>query len=178
MKDTRTQGPQSAGLKPWRSLRPLRWIGLFFLALLGCTGGPPKHPTWKNATGSEQHEQLMWKAIKDKDWSKFQDRLAPAFVGVDAAGKTYDRQGWIDYWKNAGVSDYAMGEAEVHPAGSDLVITYVITLASPHVTSGQRMRAISVWQPVKSGLILIASSITAIRGSETEHSEPPKPDHF
>jgi len=93
-------------------------------------------------------------------------------------GKSYDRQAWVEYWKNAGVSDYAMGEAEVRPAGPDLVITYVIGLTSPHATSGQRMRVISVWQPVKSGLILIASSITAIQGNDTEHSEAPKAAHF
>jgi len=173
-----TEAKQSSDLSPLRSLRPLRWIGLLLFGFLGCTGGPPKHPAWKNATGSEQHEQLMWKAVKDKDWSKFQDRLAPAFVGVDMQGKTYDREGWVEYWKNAGVSDYAVGEAEVQPAGPDLVITYVIGLTSPHVTSGQRMRVISVWQPVKSGLILIACSITAIQSNDTEDSEPPKSPHF
>lgn len=138
---------------------------MVFAFLLGCAG-PPKHPTWKNATGAEQHERLMWQAIRNKDWTNFERQLAPAFVGVDSAGNVFDRAGWVDHWKQAGVGDYALGEVAVQPGGADLVITYVVTItggAQANRASANRLRVVSVWQQVKSGLILTASSLTPIQ---------------
>ena len=59
---------------------------LSIVILTGCAG-TPKRPTWNNATGSEQHERLMWKAVKGQQWNEMENHLAPTFVGVDAAGK-------------------------------------------------------------------------------------------
>ncbi|HKT52704.1 MAG TPA: nuclear transport factor 2 family protein [Candidatus Angelobacter sp.] len=126
---------------------------------LGCAGAP-QHPTWKNATGGEMHERLMWQAIRDKDWKNFEQHLAPAFVGVDPAGKSHDRAGWVEHWKSAAIHDYSMGEVTVQPAGDDMVLTYVVTLPGP----ADRLRVVSVWQQVKSGWILAASSMTPVRG--------------
>lgn len=139
---------------------------MVFAFLLGCAG-PPTHPTWKNATGAEQHEILMWKAIGNKDWRNFERRLAPAFVGVDSSGKAFDRAGWVEYWKQAGISDYSLGEVTVQPAGPDLVVTYLVTLAGGNQanrTPASRLRVVSVWQQVKSGLILTACSMTPTQG--------------
>lgn len=152
-----------------RPLRPLRWIPLLILPiLLGCAG-PPKHPTWKNATGGEQHERLMWQAMHNKDWTNFERRLAPAFVGVDASGKAFDRAGWVERWKSAGLSEYSIGDLQVQPEGADMVVTYVVTVSGGVQAStdssppAQQMRVVSVWQQVKSGLILTSCTMTPIK---------------
>jgi Domain of unknown function (DUF4440) len=135
--------------------------------VLGCAG-PPKHPTWKNATGGEQHERLMWQAMHNKDWTSFERRLAPAFVGVDSAGKAYDRAGWVERWKSAGVGEYSLGDLQVQPEGADMVVTYVATLGGDVHSTGSsapapQMRVVSVWQQVKSGLILTSCTMTPIK---------------
>ncbi|HET9184141.1 MAG TPA: nuclear transport factor 2 family protein [Candidatus Angelobacter sp.] len=131
---------------------------------LGCAG-PPKHPTWKNATGAEAHERLMWQAIRDRDWSNFERHLAPAFVGIEESGKAVNRSEWVQYWKSATVGDYSIGEVVVQPEGPDLVVTYVISFADPNPGSSQKVRILSVWQQVKSRLVLTASSITPVGNS-------------
>lgn len=127
--------------------------------LMGCAG-PPKHPTWKNATGAEQYERLMWQAVRRKDWTNFERQLAPAFVGIEASGEAVDRAAWVQYWKSAAISDYSIGEVSVQPNGPDLVITYVISFAGSGDSSSRQMRVLSVWQQVKSRLVLTASSVT------------------
>ena len=129
--------------------------------LLGCAG-PPKHPSWKNATGGEAHERLMWQAIRDGDWRDFEQHLAPAFVGVDWSGKSFDRAGWVERWKAAEIRDYSLGEITVQPAGADMVVTYVVTLPG---APAQRIRVVSVWQQVKSRWILTVSSMTPVHTS-------------
>jgi len=132
------------------------------LLAAGCTiGKEPKHPTWKNATGAEQYEQLMWKAIRDKDWKEVEYHLAATFVGVNAKGQSFDQAGWVEYWKSAPVSDFSLGEVTVQPNGNDMTVTYVL-----HLNGGAAgLRVMSVWQQVKGGWILIATSHTPIAGS-------------
>ena len=106
------------------------------------------------------NERLMWQAIRGKDWKNFEQHLAPAFVGVDPSGKNYDRAGWVEYWQSASIHDYSLGEVTVQPAGPDMVLTYVVTLPG----TADRVRVVSVWQQVKSGWILTASTMTPVRG--------------
>src|SRR5512137_2388697 len=89
------------------------------LSLAGCAGGEPKHPTWKNATGAEQYERLMWQAVRDKDWKEVEYRLAPTFVGVNAKGQVLDRAGWVQYWKAGQMKGFSFGEVSVQPNGAD-----------------------------------------------------------
>ena len=128
---------------------------------LGCAG-PPKHPTWNNATGAEQYERLMWQAAHQKDWTNFERQLAPAFVGIEPGGAAVNRDAWVQYWKSTAVGEYSIGEVAVQPEGPDLVITYVIDFAGSAGASSQQMRVISVWQQVKSRMVLTASSVTPI----------------
>src|SRR5262245_48007899 len=98
--------------------------------LVGCTiGGASKHPTWKSATGAEQHERLMWKALRDKDWKDAEYRLAPTFVGVIATGEALDRAAWIAHWKAEQIKEFSLGDMAVHPNGPDMTVTYVLHLA-------------------------------------------------
>jgi Domain of unknown function (DUF4440) len=131
------------------------------LALLGCTiGKESKHPTWKNATGAEQYERLMWQAIRDKDWKEVEYRLAPVFAGVNARGELLDRGGWVDYWKAAPVKDFSLAEVVVRPNASDMTVTYILHLNAEPAAG---LRVVSVWQQVKGGWILVATSQTPIQ---------------
>jgi ketosteroid isomerase-like protein len=139
---------------------------VLFLALLAGCAGPPKHPTWNNATGSEQHERLMWDAIKAQQWKDVESHLSPTFVGVDAAGKKYDRAGWLASWKSSGIGEFSLGEVTVDPAGTDMVVSYILNISgnvSGSVASKQTLRVVSVWQQVKSGWIMTATSLTPIK---------------
>jgi Domain of unknown function (DUF4440) len=155
-------------LRPGRNRKPALsgFASLVVLVLLlGCSG-PPKHPAWSNATGGEQNERLMWQAVHNKDWKNFERRLASSFVGVDASGKEYDRAGWVERWKNAGLLNYSLGEATVQPEGADMVVTYVLDLplaGTANAAPGEHARVISVWQQVKSGWIQTACSMTPIK---------------
>lgn len=133
---------------------------------LGCYGGAPKHPSWKNATGGEQYERLMWQAIRDKEWSSVHARLAPTFTGSTAAGRILDRDGWENYWTNAAPKEFSIADLSVQANGPDMVITYVLHLSGSPLASGDAgWRVMSVWQEVKGGWILIASSHTPIQAN-------------
>jgi len=162
-----TNRSYSAGFPTLRSSVPSVVMLSCFLLLMaaGCGGGVPKHATWSNATGAEQHERLMWKAIHDKDWKAVEYRLAPTFIGTTSNGKALERSAWIDYWKAAPINDFSLGEVTVQPSGHDMVVTYVLSLSGGPAASQGRpgQRVISVWQAVKSGWVLTATSITPIR---------------
>ena len=135
-----------------------------FFLLAGC-GGPPKHPTWTNATGAEQYERLMWQSLRHEDWKNVEYHLAPTFVGVDASGQAFDRAGWVEHWKNARFVEYSLAEVSVQPQGADMVVSYILHLngvadASKAPSAG--MRVVSVWQQVKKGWILTTTSMTPI----------------
>ena len=133
------------------------------LALLGCYGGEPKHPSWKNATGGEQYERLIWQSIRDKNWSSFHSHLAPGFTGITSSGRMLDREGWENHWKNAAPKEFVIAEAAVQSNGGDMVVTYILHLSGGSVASRETgWRVVSVWQEVKGGWILIASSHTPI----------------
>ena len=132
------------------------------LVLTGCTiGKEPKHPTWQNATGAEQYERLLWKAIHEKDWKEVEYRLAPMFVGVNSKGQSFDRAAWVEYWKASPVTDFSLAEVSVQPNGADMSVTYVMRLNSSN--SGNVLRVISVWQEIKGGWTLITTSLTPVQ---------------
>jgi Domain of unknown function (DUF4440) len=140
-------------------------ISLGFL-LAGCAG-EPKHPTWKNTTGAEQNERLMWQSIQGKDWVNVEDHLSPTFVGVTADGRVFDRAGWLQQWKSAEVREFSLGEVQVLPEGTDMKVTYIFHAQAAGVGPGSAaaLRVISIWQQVKTGWILTASSITPIQNN-------------
>jgi Domain of unknown function (DUF4440) len=138
---------------------------LMVLALLAGCAGEPKHPTWTNATGVEQHERLMWQSIQSKDWANVERHLSPTFVGVTPNGRMFDRAGWVELWKGAEVQEFSLGDMQIQPEGTDMKATYIL-----HVKASARaqlpssgLRVISIWQEVKSRWMLTAMSITAIQ---------------
>jgi hypothetical protein len=142
-------------------------VGIGIL-LAGCAGGEPKHPTWNNATGAEQHERLLWQAIKGKDWANVEHSLSPTFVGVNADGRIFDRAGWLELWKSAQVGEFSLGELQVQPEGPDMKVTYIFHIQASAVgrlpSSG--FRVVSIWQDVKSRWLLSVTSITPIQGQK------------
>ena len=140
-------------------------VGLGLLTA-GCAGGEPKHPTWNNATGAEQHERLLWKAIQGKDWVNVERRLSPTFVGVSADGRMFDRAGWLELWKSAQVAEFSLGELQVQPEGPDMKVTYILHLpASGTGLAPAGQRVVSVWQQLKTRWLLSATSITPIQNN-------------
>jgi len=138
-------------------------VGLCFLAA-GCAG-EPKHPTWKNATGAEQHERLMWQAIHDKDWTNVERHLSPTFTGVTADGRMFDRAGWLEQWRSSEMREFSLGEVQIQPEGTDMKVAYILQLrasARAQLPSSS-LRVVSIWQEVKSRWMLTAMSITAIQ---------------
>jgi hypothetical protein len=136
------------------------------LLFTGCTiGKEAKHPAWKNATGAEQYERLMWKSIHEKEWKEVEYHLASTFVGVNAQGLALDRDGWVEYWKSAKIKELSLGDFSVQPSGTHMVVTFVLRLSSdtPDSTGGSStFRVISTWQQVKAGWILTATSLTPV----------------
>src|SRR5579872_241081 len=99
-------------------------VGLGLL-IAGCAG-EPKHPTWKNATGAEQNERLMWQSIQGKDWVNVESHLSPTFTGVTPDGRMFDRAGWLEQWKSSGMREFSLGEVQVQPEGVDMKVIYIL----------------------------------------------------
>ena len=139
---------------------------LMVLALLSGCAGEPKHPTWKNATGAEQHERLMWQSIQGKDWVNVEGHLSPTFVGVNSEGRMFDRAGWLELWKSTPVTEFSLGELQVQPEGPDMKVTYILSLpASGKGPAAAGLRVVSVWQQLKTRWLLSATSITPIQNN-------------
>ncbi len=138
-------------------------VGLCFLA--GGCAGSPKHPTWNSATGAEEHERLMWQAIRDKDWDNFERHLSPTFIGVNADGQMFDRTGWVEHWKSAQVLEFSLGELQVQPEGPDMKVTYIFHVqgATAGSVAAAGLRVVSVWQHVNARWVLTTTSITPIQ---------------
>jgi hypothetical protein len=85
---------------------------------------------------------------------------------VDAAGAKYDRAGWLASWKSSRFSEFSLGEITVDPAGTDMVVSYILNISgnvSGSVAPKQVLRVVSVWQQVKSGWMMTATSLTPIK---------------
>jgi len=131
----------------------------FVVCVLGCAG-TPKHPNWTTATGGEQYERLMWKAIQDKDWDNVERHLSPTFIGVNPEGQMLDRSGWTAFWKSAQPAELSLGEVNVQPEGADMKVSSILQLQGGK-TAGA-LRVISIWQLIKNRWSLTATSLTPI----------------
>src|SRR5258708_34509335 len=145
-------------------MRLLASVLLLCLLVSGCTiGKQPKNPSWKGATGAEQYERLLWKAIQEKNWTEVQAHLAPAFVAVLPDGRKLDRAQWIEHWKSQPLRELSLGEVSVQPNGADMVIVYELHLQADGIPAdGKGIRVVSVWQQLKRGWILISQAATRI----------------
>lgn len=145
-------------------MRLLSSVLILGLVISGCTvWKQQKNPSWKGATGAEQYERLLWKAIQEKSWGEVEAHLAPAFVAVPPDGRRLDRAAWIEHWKAHPVREFSLGELSVQPNGADMVVVYELRLQSEGAAAAAKgIRVVSVWQLLKKGWVLISQSSTTI----------------
>ena len=108
-----------------------------------------KNPGWKAATGVEQYERLMWKAVKDKDWLAVESHMASNFVYQDGSG-TKDKAQRLADLKSVSIGDEPISEPVVIPSGDHAIVTYRM--------NGNKV--MSVWQQQKSGWVMVAMAIS------------------
>jgi hypothetical protein len=118
----------------------------------------PKNHTWKTATGAEQYERLLWRAVKDKDWLAVESHISSNFVYMDSTGKK-DKAQRVAELKSMEVNDLRVDDADVTAQGTDAIVTYTLSRKS---ASGDipAVRIMSVWQQQKSGWVLVAMTET------------------
>ena len=126
--------------------------------VFGCTEGkPPQSQDWSTATGAEAYERLWWKAIQEGDFKNAEWRLASMYTLTTSTG-IKDRQQAVQYFQSLNVTRVDLGELEVKPHGSDMVVTYVATVKTKSSPAPQRFYLTTVWQEAKRGWIAIAHS--------------------
>jgi hypothetical protein len=125
------------------------------VGLTGCTVyGEKKPPTLKSTTSAEQYERLFWSAVKAKNWLQLPGMLA-ANVMYSPGGKLLTKDQVVPYLEGLNIADFTLTNMVVKPNGADMTLSYTLQLST---ASGpvQTITAISVWQQVTSGWILIA----------------------
>ena len=124
------------------------------LGLSGCTiFGEKKTPTLKSTTSAEQYERLFWSAVKAKNWQQLPGMLA-ANVMYSVGGKVLSKDQVMPYLQGANIADFNISGMVVKPNGPDMTLSYILQL-SPAGGPVQTYTAISVWQQVAKGWILI-----------------------
>jgi hypothetical protein len=136
------------------------WIASLLAAALatvglsGCTVyGEKKPPTLKSTTSAEQFERLFWAAVKAKNWQQITGMLA-ANVMYNVGGKVLSKDQVLPYLQGLNIGDFTISNMVVKPNGVDMTLSYTLQIS----TAGgplQSFTAISVWQQVGSGWILI-----------------------
>ncbi len=128
--------------------------GLATVGMSGCTiYGEKKPPTLKSTTSAEQYERIFWSAVKAKNWQQIPGLLA-ANVAYSVGGKVLSKDQVTPYLQAANIADFNISGMVVKPNGADMTLTYTLQL-SPAGGPVQTYTAISVWQQVAQGWILI-----------------------
>jgi hypothetical protein len=124
------------------------------IGLSGCTiYGEKKPPTIKSTTSAEQFERLFWSAVKAKNWQQLPGMLA-ANVMYNVGGKLLSKDQVVPYLQGLNMTDFTITNMVVKPNGVDMTLSYTLQL-SPSGGPLQTLTAISVWQQVAQGWILI-----------------------
>jgi hypothetical protein len=125
------------------------------MTLSGCTiYGAKKNPTLKTTTSAEQYQRIFWSSVKGKNWLQITGMLG-ANVMYSAGGKVLTKDQVLPYLQGLNLADYTITGLVVKPNGPDMTLSYTLQLSTPG-GSVQNLTAISVWQQVGSGWILIA----------------------
>ena len=115
---------------------------------------------WVGATGGEQLVRLYWDEVKAKNWAELERHIASSAAFTNPHG-IFDRAGYLESVKKMQLTDYSLGDVSVHMNGSDMVVTYNITMKGTY--DGQPLPAeaihmMTVWQQVTKGWIVIAQA--------------------
>jgi hypothetical protein len=124
------------------------------VAMSGCTiYGEKKPPTLQSTTSAEQYERIFWSAVKAKNWLQIPGMLA-ANVMYSAGGKILSKDQVVPYLQGVNIADFTISNMVVKPNGVDMTLGYTLQLSSAGGPL-QTVTAISVWQQVGAGWILI-----------------------
>jgi Domain of unknown function (DUF4440) len=127
---------------------------LTVVAMSGCTiYGEKKPPTLQSTTSAEQYERIFWSAVKAKNWQQIPGMLA-ANVMYSAGGKILSKDQVVPYLQGVNIADFTISNMVVKPNGADMTLSYTLQLSSAGGPL-QTFTAISVWQQVGAGWILI-----------------------
>jgi hypothetical protein len=131
------------------------------LVLCGCTMWPEaKVSNWKNATGAEAFERLLWQEVKAKNWVEVEAHLASNFVYQDKYGRA-DKQKFVSDLKDTVLEDLTLGEIEVTANGTEAVVTYTAQFRGTYQGKAlltEPAHVMTVWQQHKGGWVAIAMS--------------------
>ena len=134
---------------------------LLLVSSIACTKWEePRTHTFKTATGAEQYERLMWDAVKNKDQLAISSHLASNYVHQDETG-TKNKEQYLAELQQTTVSAYTLADLNVTPQGTDMIVTYQITLHGSSAGKSfptEAIRMMSVWQQQKAGWVLVAQS--------------------
>jgi len=135
-------------------LTSLLAASLAAVGMSGCTiYGEKKPTTVQNTTSAEQYERIFWSSVKAKNWKSLPGLLA-ANVMYNAGGKVLTKDQVLPYLQGANIADFNISGLVVKPNGPDMTLSYILQL-SPAGGPVQTYTAISVWQQVAKGWILI-----------------------
>jgi hypothetical protein len=124
------------------------------VGMSGCTiYGEKKPPTLKSTTSAEQYERIFWSTVKAKNWQQIAPLLG-ANVMFGVGGKVLSKDQVVPYLQAANIADFTITGMVVKPNGADMTLSYSLQLSAAG-GSVQNFTAISVWQQVAQGWILI-----------------------
>lgn len=128
------------------------------LGTSGCTvWAPNQNPhKFKDTTNAEQYERIFWTNVRKRHWKTIRKVLGPNVV-YTAGGAALQRDQIIPYLKSLDVEDFLISNAVVKPNGADMTLTYNIQLER-RGEAPVSLVALSVWQQLRHGMILIAHS--------------------
>jgi hypothetical protein len=128
--------------------------GLAVVGMSGCTiYGEKKPPTLKSTTSAEQYERIFWSAVKAKNWQQVTALLGPN-VMYGVGGKVLSNDQVVPYLKAANIAEFTISGMVVKPNGPDMTLSYALQLSGAGGPV-QTFTAVSVWQQVAQGWILI-----------------------
>lgn len=130
------------------------------VSLTSCTLWAPKaKPTWKDATGGEQFERLLWEDIRARNLPSLERRIALTVTWMTADGPL-DRTAAFDRFGRMQITSVSIGEVKVTPNRDTMTVAYHMHRAATvdGAPLPSPVHALSVWQHSDNGWILIAHS--------------------
>ncbi len=130
------------------------FVCMLAAGLSGCTVyGSKNPPTLKSSTSAEQYERITWANVRAGKWNDITPLLAPNVV-YEVQGRVLARDQIVPYLQSEKIAEFVISNMAVKPNGADMTLSYSIQLSVPGGKM-QSLLAVSVWQQVKSGWILI-----------------------
>ena len=115
--------------------------------------GAKNPPTLKSTTSAEQYERISWANARAGKWDQITPLLAPNVVFA-VQGKLLARDQIIPYLQSEKIREFVISNMVVKPNGPDMTLSYSLQLSLPDGKM-QSLLAVSVWQQVQAGWILI-----------------------